>query len=129
MISTNIKMVLAAALIFLSGSAFADDASDISKVNAYVILPSLVLTLHDPGVSEGPALSNKTICKLAKNAGVGLASLSTKYSDEAISQFEAFDLVEREESESDGLTAKDIKALRSEIAAKNKECAMKNYLQ
>jgi hypothetical protein len=127
--NTNIKMVLAAAIIFLSGSAFADDASDISKVNAYVILPSLVLTLHDPGVSEGPALSNETICKLAKNAGEGLASLGKKYSDTEISQFEAFDLVEREDSDSDGLTAKDIKALRSEIAAKNKECAMKNFVQ
>lgn len=115
--TTNITMVLAATLFLFAGSAFADVNSDISKVNAYVIQPSLHKAIHDPGVSEGPALTRDQICKLAQEAKEGLASLSKTYTDKQIAAFELFDLIGEDET-----TAKDIRALRRELASVTAAC-------
>ncbi len=114
---SNIFMVFSASLLMLAGSAFADMNTDISKVNAYVIKPSLSKVFHGSGVSEGPGLNPEEICRLAQDAKAGLASLSSSYSDDQIAAFELFDLLGEDDT-----TAKDIRSLRHELSSVTSVC-------
>lgn len=115
--NTNIKMILATAVILFAGAAFANDNLDISKVNAYVIQPAL-RNLNYPGVPKVPGYTHEQICNLVEMASEGLASLSKSYSDEQIAAIELFDLI----GEDFETNAADIRHLRTELAAKTQAC-------